>query len=88
VEVIEITLVVEKEIERRLENSRAPEVIIEHAGRESWRLDSQRIYHLIKIQGDQDCRAKGALSDRLRLRTALMIPSPGGAPSKLVARAV
>jgi hypothetical protein len=35
VEVIEITLAVEKGIERRLENSRAPEVIIEHAGRES-----------------------------------------------------
>jgi hypothetical protein len=50
VEVIEITLAAEKGIERRLENSRAPEVIIEHAGRESWRPDSQRIYRLIEIQ--------------------------------------
>jgi hypothetical protein len=35
VEVIEITLAVEKGIEHRLENSRVHEVIIEHAGRES-----------------------------------------------------
>jgi hypothetical protein len=54
VEVIEITPAVEKGIERRLENSRAPEVIIEHAGRDSWRLDSQRVYRLIEIRGDQD----------------------------------
>jgi hypothetical protein len=50
VEVIEITPAVEKGIERRLENSRAPEVIIEHAGRESWRPDSRRIYRLIESQ--------------------------------------
>jgi hypothetical protein len=43
VEVIEITPAVEKGIERRLKSSRAPEVIIEHAGRESWRPDSQLI---------------------------------------------
>jgi hypothetical protein len=50
VEVIEITPAVEKGIERRLEGSRAPEVIIEHAGRESWRPDSQRVYRLIETQ--------------------------------------